>query len=71
VDRYTGERYPIHRFQSHPAYATVSGTIAALPFWAGESVGGVKRVQPAAEVLHELASEAEELLKRGLETATG
>jgi nitronate monooxygenase len=64
VDRYTGERYPIRRFQSHPAYETTSGTIAALPFWAGESVGGVTRVQPAAEVVRELAGEAEQLLKR-------
>jgi nitronate monooxygenase len=64
VDRYTGERYPIRRFQSHPAYDTTSGTIAALPFWAGESVGGVTRVLSAAEVVRELAGEAEQLLKR-------
>ena len=35
-----------------------------MPHWAGESVGGVKRLQPAAEIVRELAGEAERLLRR-------
>jgi hypothetical protein len=35
-----------------------------MPHWAGESVDGIKRVQPAAEIVHELADEAEKLLRR-------
>lgn len=31
------------------------------PLWAGESVGAVKRIQPAAEIVEELAAEAERL----------
>ena len=35
-----------------------------MPLWAGESVGGVTRVQPAAEIVREVAEEAERLLRR-------
>jgi hypothetical protein len=35
-----------------------------MALWAGESVSGVKRVQPAAEIVGELAEEAERLLQR-------
>jgi hypothetical protein len=42
----------------------VTGAIEAMPHWAGESVGGVTRIQPAAEIVRELADEAERLLRR-------
>ena len=42
----------------------VTGAVEAMPLWAGESVGGVTRAQPAAEILQELAEEAERLLRR-------
>jgi NAD(P)H-dependent flavin oxidoreductase YrpB (nitropropane dioxygenase family) len=64
LDRFTGERFPIHRFECLAITETTSGAIAAMSQWAGESVGGVKRVQPAAEIVHELAGEAERLLRR-------
>jgi hypothetical protein len=35
-----------------------------MSLWAGESVGRVTRVQPAAEIVAELADEAERLLRR-------
>jgi nitronate monooxygenase len=41
-----------------------TGEIEAMSLWAGESVGGVKRVQPAADIVMELAEEAETLLRR-------
>lgn len=60
----TGLRVPVHRFDSLVATSDTTGAIAAMPLWAGESVAGVKRVQPAAEIVHELADEAEKLLRR-------
>lgn len=60
----TGTRVPVHRFQSMVAMTDTTGHIEAMPHWAGESVDGVKRVQPAAEIVSELAGEAEKLLKR-------
>ncbi len=64
LDPYTGEQFPVHRFQVGTIRKGTTGAIAAMPHWAGESVDGVKRVQPAAEIVHELADEAEKLLRR-------
>ncbi|HEX5502976.1 MAG TPA: nitronate monooxygenase [Thermomicrobiales bacterium] len=63
--RYTGgPRSPVHRFECLTIDASVTGAVAAMPHWAGESVGGVRGVQPAAEIVQELAGEAEGLLRR-------
>ena len=60
----TGEKYPIRRFESSTASKLTSGNIRAMPLWAGESVGAVKKVQSAAEIVQELCEEAEEYLRR-------
>ena len=63
--QYTGERVPIARFQGDLGATTaVTGQIEALPLWAGESVGGITSVQPAATIVQELVNEAERLLGR-------
>jgi nitronate monooxygenase len=59
-----GDPVPVRRFQKLTITRHVSGAIEAMPHWAGESVGGVKRVQPAADIVRELAGEAEQLLRR-------
>lgn len=64
MDEDTGERYPVHRFQTGTIRKTTTGTIEAMPHWAGESVDGLKKVQPAAEIVQELSSDAEKLLRR-------
>jgi NAD(P)H-dependent flavin oxidoreductase YrpB (nitropropane dioxygenase family) len=61
---YDGECMPVHRFQSMVATEDTTGHIEAMSLWAGESVGGVKRVQPAADIVAELVEEAEKLLRR-------
>lgn len=53
-----------HRFQPVSVTDEYTGAIEAMPFFAGESVSGVKRVQPAGEIVRELADEAERLLRR-------
>ena len=53
-----------HRFQSFSVTDEYSGAIEATPFWAGESVASVIRAQPAAEIVNEIMSEAEALLRR-------
>ena len=58
------DRVPVRRFQKLTITRHVSGAIDAMPHWAGESVGGVTRVQPAAEIVRELADGAERLLRR-------
>jgi nitronate monooxygenase len=64
VGRYTGKKFPVRRFEIGVPLATTIGAIEAMPHWAGESVVGVKRVQPVADIVRELSGEAEELLKR-------
>ena len=60
----TGERAPIHRFQKMTPTRNVTGVIEAMPNWAGQGVAAVTRVQPAADIVRELAEEAERLLRR-------
>lgn len=64
LDHATGKPFSIHRFACLAITETTRGAIAVMPQWAGESVGGVKRAQPAAEIVHELARDAEQLLRR-------
>jgi NAD(P)H-dependent flavin oxidoreductase YrpB (nitropropane dioxygenase family) len=64
VDPNTGMRRIIPRWAPLPIHTGVTGAIQAMPHWAGESVGGVKKAQPAAEIVRELADEAEQLLRR-------
>jgi NAD(P)H-dependent flavin oxidoreductase YrpB (nitropropane dioxygenase family) len=42
----------------------VTGAVEAMSLGAGESVTGVKQVRPAAEIVRELADEAEQLPRR-------
>ncbi len=56
-------RRPIHRGDSVVPMATTTGNIDAMPHWAGESVGAIQRVQPAAEIIRELVEEAERSLR--------
>jgi NAD(P)H-dependent flavin oxidoreductase YrpB (nitropropane dioxygenase family) len=54
----------VRRFDCLAADRDTTGAIDAMSLWAGESVGAVRRVQPAAEIVQELAGEAEALLRR-------
>jgi NAD(P)H-dependent flavin oxidoreductase YrpB (nitropropane dioxygenase family) len=64
ADTWNGERYQLRRFDVSALHKSAIGNIAAMANFAGESVGGVKKVQTAAEIIHELTSEAEILLRR-------
>jgi NAD(P)H-dependent flavin oxidoreductase YrpB (nitropropane dioxygenase family) len=55
---------PIHRFDCTAIDRSATGNIAAMPHWAGQGVGSVRRVEPAAEIVQQLAAEAERLLAR-------
>jgi nitronate monooxygenase len=50
-----GERLPVPRFGSLPPTEGSSGALEAMAVYAGQSVGGVTAVQPAAEIVAELA----------------
>jgi NAD(P)H-dependent flavin oxidoreductase YrpB (nitropropane dioxygenase family) len=55
---------PVVRYQSYTAGPDTEGDIDALSLWAGQSVGLVSRVQPAAEIVREIVEEAATVLRR-------
>lgn len=69
----------ILRYESASPYAEVEGDIEALSMWAGQGVGLVKGVQPAAEIVSEIMAEAtatlgalgSQLTKKGITGVTG
>ena len=59
-----GATHALPRFSARTPSRDVSGTIAAMPLYAGQGVGGVTAVAGAEDVTRELADGAEELLRR-------
>lgn len=55
---------PVVRFSTMPPSQGTTGEISAMALYAGEGVGSVSTVQPAAEVVRQLAEGAETLLRR-------
>lgn len=64
ADTWDGQRYHVRPFQPEAVHESAEGTVAAMSMWAGEGVDGVKKAQTAAEIIDELASAAEKLLRR-------
>jgi hypothetical protein len=58
-------RMPIPRLGPMLPTAEVTGHLEAMALYAGQSVGSVHAVEPAAQIVEELAGGAEALLKRG------
>jgi nitronate monooxygenase len=57
-----GERRPVPKFAPSPPAGDVSGNIEAFPMYAGMSVYGIDRIEPAAALIGRLVRGAEELL---------
>lgn len=57
-------RGPIPRYRATVASADVEGDVEAMPLWAGQGVGLVARVRPAAEIVAEMAAGAQVALRR-------
>ena len=57
------ERRQVRRFSADNPADNATGRVDAMALYAGESVGSVRRVQPAGEIVRELAAEASELLR--------
>jgi len=55
---------PIVRYSSAMPVAGIVGDVEALSMWSGQGIGLAGRVQPAAEIVHELADEADAVLAR-------
>jgi NAD(P)H-dependent flavin oxidoreductase YrpB (nitropropane dioxygenase family) len=65
-----GKREQVERFRGSPPFKGFQGTIEAMACYAGQSVGDVKGVQPAAEIVAELVEEAEKTWEASREHRT-
>lgn len=54
---------PIPRLAVPTPTRNTTGTIEAMALYAGQSVGAVRQVEPAASIVHALADRAEQLLR--------
>lgn len=59
-----GTQAGVPRFAATVADRTATGYVGAMALYAGQSVGAVKRVMPARDIVRELVEEAEQLLRR-------
>ena len=58
-----GAQATVPRFAATVADRTATGHVGAMALYAGQSVGAVKRLMPALEIIRELAEEADALLR--------
>ncbi len=56
VVRMAGAELPVPRFGAQPPTRGSTGAIEAMPFYAGQSTGAVRAIQPAAEIVAELSA---------------
>ena len=52
------------RYQSYTPAANTQGDVEAMSLWAGQSVGLVSTVRPAGEIVREIFSEAQSIIRR-------
>ena len=55
---------PVIRYSAIGPYTGVTGDLEGLSNWAGQGVGLVDRIQPAAEIVKELAEDAVRVLRK-------
>jgi nitronate monooxygenase len=56
VLRLAGAEIPVARFGAQPPTRDSTGAVEAMPFYAGQSAGAVSTIQPAAEIVADLAA---------------
>jgi nitronate monooxygenase len=57
-----GEDDQVVRYEAVAARKDYQGDVEAMPLWAGQGVGLVRRRQPAAEIVAEIVTEAEAVI---------
>ena len=57
------------RYECRTARSDWEGDVEAFPLWAGQGVGLVNRIQPAGEIVREIAEDAQRILKRLAESS--
>jgi len=64
---------PVLRFMGFPPNCEAGGDIDSMDLLAGQGVGLVREVKPAGQIVHELVTEAQQIISQGLSdlAATG
>jgi nitronate monooxygenase len=63
---FAGRRIPVQRFMSLPATADATGDVEAMALLAGQGVGLVREIKPAAEIVQELVEGARQIIAQRL-----
>ena len=58
---------PIRRFDSASPRDAVIGDVEAMSLWAGQGVGLIRTVEPAGDIVREMAADASAILGRGVD----
>ena len=61
-----GQTIPVLRFTSFPPSREASGDIEAMSLFAGQSVGLVHEIKPAATIMHEMIAGAHQIIEQRL-----
>jgi len=61
-----GQRVPILRFMGPPPSTGTTGDLEAMGFYAGQGVGLVHKIQPAADIVHELVEGVRQIIEQRL-----
>jgi NAD(P)H-dependent flavin oxidoreductase YrpB (nitropropane dioxygenase family) len=69
--RIAGQTIPVLRFMGFPPNAAATGDIAAMDLLAGQSVGLVHEIKPAAAIVRDLVAGARQLIAQRLAPALG
>ena len=59
-----GHQMPLQRFMGFPPNVDAIGDIDSMDLLAGQSVGLVREIKPAGEIVRELVNEAQEIISR-------
>ena len=60
----SGQKMPLQRFMGFPPNVDTTGDIESMDLLAGQSVGLVREIKPAGEIVRELVNEAQEIISR-------
>ena len=55
---------PVERYSAIAPYTDVTGDLEGLSNWAGQGVGLVNRIQPATDIVKEIAEEAVQVMRK-------
>ena len=61
-----GQLMPVLRFMGFPPNCEAGGDIDSMDLLAGQGVGLVREVKPAGQIVHELVTEAQQIISQGL-----